>query len=117
MVLAGKVNKDIVGTLNQIGGKGIGLSGQRRQSDPSAQKIFWKKRRKIDIGYVGEVEVVNKEMLESLIYSGYIPVISSIGMGKDGMSYNINADYVAGAVAKAVQANKFILLTDGRDFP
>ena len=112
MVLAGKVNKDIVGTLNQIGGKGIGLSGKDGNLIQARKKYLEKNGEKIDIGYVGEVEVVNKEMLESLIYSGYIPVISSIGMGKDGMSYNINADYVAGAVAKAVQANKFILLTD-----
>jgi acetylglutamate kinase len=112
MVLAGKVNKDIVGTLNQIGGKGIGLSGKDGNLIQARKKYLEKNGEKIDIGYVGEVEAVNKEMLESLIYSGYIPVISSIGMGKDGMSYNINADYVAGAVAKAVQANKFILLTD-----
>lgn len=112
MVLAGKVNKDIVGTLNQIGGKGIGLSGKDGNLIRARKKYLEKDGKIIDIGYVGEVESVNKEMLDSLIYSGYIPIISSIGMGSDGMSYNINADYVAGAIAKAMQANKFMLLTD-----
>ena len=112
MVLAGKVNKDIVGTLNQLGGKGIGLSGKDGNLIRARKKYLEKDGEIIDIGYVGEVESVNKEMLDSLIYGGYIPVISSIGMGADGMSYNINADYVAGAIAKAMQADKFMLLTD-----
>ncbi len=112
MVLAGKVNKDIVGTLNQLGGKGIGLSGKDGNLIRARKKYLEKDGEIIDIGYVGEVESVNKEMLDSLIYGGYIPVISSIGMGADGMSYNINADYVAGAIAKAMHADKFMLLTD-----
>ncbi|MGB9791039.1 MAG: acetylglutamate kinase [Thermacetogeniaceae bacterium] len=114
MVLAGKVNKEIVALINKLGGKGIGLSGKdanlieaRKKELPAAPG-----EEVVDLGYVGEIVRVNPEIIEAMKNDGYIPVIAPIGVGKDGESYNINADYVAGEVAAALGANKLVLLTD-----
>lgn len=117
MVLVGKINKAIVAELNGLGGKAVGLSGKDANL-LEAKKKFGKKKldngqfENVDIGYVGTVDKVNPELLFNLMEQGYIPVVSPIGVGSDGESYNINADYVAGALASALAADKLILLTD-----
>jgi len=118
MVLGGSVNKEIVSLLNQMGGRAIGITGKdgrlieatkltviRKTPDMQAPEI-------IDIGQVGEVKRVNTDVVDVLLRSDFIPVIAPIGVGKDGESYNINADTVAGKVAEALNAEKLILLTN-----
>lgn len=117
MVLTGHVNKEIVGRLNSVGAQAIGLSGKDGHLLRAKKKYLSKvnehgEEELIDIGFVGRVDSVNVDLLHKLIESGYIPVISSVGMGDNGESYNINADYVAGAIARALRADKFVLLTD-----
>ncbi len=113
MVLAGKVNKEIVSLINQLGGKGIGLSGKDAGLITALPKVLPASvDQGVDLGHVGEVEQVNPEIIQTVKDEGYIPVIAPIGVGKDGKTYNINADYVAGAVAAALKANKLVLLTD-----
>ncbi|MBG9988363.1 acetylglutamate kinase [Aerococcaceae bacterium DSM 111176] len=113
MVLAGQVNPDIVGKLNHIGGRGVGLSGKDGNLI-RAKKIDMTddNGNPIDLGNVGEVVSINQELIDELIRDGYIPVISSVGMDDHGQALNINADYVASAVAESIQADKFVLLTD-----
>ncbi len=123
MVLAGKVNKEIVATINQNGGQAVGLSGK------DGQLITAKKLRLtsntngkvtsadnppeiIDIGMVGEVVSVNSRVLRSLMDNQFIPVIAPVGVGKRNETYNINADLVAGHIASSLKAQKLILLTD-----
>jgi len=114
MVLAGKVNKEIVALINKLGGKGIGISGKDTNLIEAGKKTLPAApgEEPVDLGYVGEIIRVNPEIIETLKNEGYIPVIAPIGVGKDGESYNINADYVAGEVAAALGANKLVLLTD-----
>lgn len=116
MVLVGKINTEIVSLLNHHGAKAVGLSGK------DADLIIAKKHlaqvhengqiRHVDIGYVGEVEQINTDILNTLLDSGYIPVIAPIGISRENESYNINADYVAGEIAGALGAEKLMLLTD-----
>lgn len=114
MVLAGKVNKEIVALINKLGGKGIGISGKDANLIEARKKTLLAApgEEPVDLGYVGEIVRVNPEIIEAMKNDGYIPVIAPIGVGKDGESYNINADYVAGEVAAALGANKLVLLTD-----
>ena len=108
MVLAGKVNKDLVKLIEKNGGKAIGLSG----IDGSLIKAK-KLTNDIDLGFVGEITSVNTEVLNLSMNSGYIPVVSSIAIGEnDTNSYNINADTCASKIASALKAEKLILLTD-----
>ncbi|HEX3046571.1 MAG TPA: acetylglutamate kinase [Bacillota bacterium] len=116
MVLVGKLNKEIVAKLNQQGAKAVGLSGQDANL-LVAQKISPKLPENFqgeapDLGYVGEVTAINTGILQQLINDNYIPVVSSIGMGPKGESYNINADTAAGELAAALHAEKLIMLTD-----
>jgi acetylglutamate kinase len=112
MVLVGKVNKEIVQLINHKGAAAVGLSGddgrlmvarrlERRREDGSV----------VDLGQVGEVVAVNTALLD-VLEADYVPVVASVGVGEDGLSYNINADTVAGALAAALQAEKVIFLTD-----
>lgn len=117
MVLGGLVNKEIVALINNHGGKAVGLSGKDGGLIRAKKKLLRKTVEKgeeelIDIGLVGEVESVDPDILDSIERGGFIPVISPIGAGGRGEAFNINADYVASAVAGALQAEKFILLTD-----
>jgi acetylglutamate kinase len=105
MVLTGKVNPDLVATINCLGGQSVGMSGE---DGPS---IIAEPLRP-DLGFVGRVTQVNVEPITALVQRGYIPVIASIGLGYDGHAYNINADTVAAEVALALKAAKLILLTD-----
>ena len=118
MVLSGKVNKGIVADINKYGGKAIGISGKDDNMILVRQKYIEEKSenseetKKIDIGFVGEIENINTEIIKVLEKSDYIPVISSIGTDKNGQTYNINADYVAGEIAGKLNADRMIFLTD-----
>ena len=119
MVLGGLVNKDIVNLVNRYGGKAVGLSGKdgglirarkmivTGKDDPalSAPEI-------IDIGHVGEVESVDPEIVTLLESGEFIPVIAPIGVDSDGQTYNINADIVAGTLARTLMAEKLVLMTN-----
>ncbi|HXV20124.1 MAG TPA: acetylglutamate kinase [Desulfuromonadales bacterium] len=117
MVLVGQVNKDVVGYLNQHGGRAVGLSG-KDGSLLLCEKLLQEVRREdgsteqIDIGFVGDVVKVNQELIVTLEHGKFIPVIAPVGVGAGGESYNINADLVAARVAAALKAEKLILLTD-----
>jgi len=116
MVLGGLINKEIVSLINSHGGKAVGLSG-KDGGLIKARKKYLKKSDPmdedgIDIGQVGEVESVNPEILNTLERDGFVPVISPIGVGKSGETFNINADNAASAIASALRAEKLILLTD-----
>jgi len=118
MVLVGKVNKEIVSLINQEGGKAIGLSGKDARLITAKKLKLTKSRGKgkkpevIDIGMVGEVKAINPGVIEALEKENFIPVIAPVGVGEEGETYNINADLVAGKIASALKAEKFILLTD-----
>ena len=106
MVLVGRVNKELVSLINQAGGSAVGLCGKDGnlfKARPEGQE---------GMGFVGEVTKVNTKLLESLVNSRYIPIVSSVGEDENGQAYNINADTVAGELAAAVGAEKLILLTD-----
>lgn len=118
MVLAGSINKEIVTAINRAGGRAIGLCGKdanlmrakrllrtKRDPDSNIEKV-------LDLGFVGEPTEVDAELLRQLSKSDVIPVIAPIGVGDDGETFNINADTAAGAVAGALQASRFLLLTD-----
>lgn len=113
MVLGGAVNKTVVSLLNQAGGKAIGITGKDGDLI-RAKKMAMKDAngQTLDIGFVGEVESVNRAVIDSLVHSDFIPVIAPVGVGADGQSYNINADLVAGKVAEALAAEKLMLLTN-----
>ena len=104
MVLAGKINKEIVALFNQLGGKAIGLSGQDGSLLVAKKKIL--PGEKIDLGFVGEVETIHTSLIHTLLEKSYIPVIAPVGIGRDGHFYNINADTVAGELAGALKAEK-----------
>ena len=113
MVLTGKINTRLVAEINVCisadqgnGLKGIGLSGE------DAQLIMVKKYNSIDLGFVGEIEKINPEILFLLLEKNYIPVIATIGVDGSGVRYNINADIVAGKLSIALKAEKLIYLTD-----
>lgn len=117
MVLAGKVNKDIVSLININGGRAIGLSG-KDGGLITAEKLYLKEGDEfvmtpeiIDLGHVGSVKKVDVDVLTS-ISKDFIPVIAPVGVGEDHQAYNINADLVAGGIAAALKARKLILLTD-----
>lgn len=112
MILSGKVNKGIVSDINKYGGKAVGLSGKDDNLILAEKKYIEKGNEKIDIGFVGEIKEVNIEIIKFLEDNNYIPVISSIGTDRNGQTYNINADYVAGSIAGKLQADRLIFLTD-----
>ena len=118
MVLGGLVNKEIVNLINQHGGKAVGLTGKDGQMIHAKKLIFTRDAPEmdvpeiIDIGHVGEVDGIDKSVLDMLVNSDFIPVVAPIGVGDDGQSYNINADLVAGKLAETLQAEKLILLTN-----
>jgi acetylglutamate kinase len=118
MVLSGSINKELVGWIRTAGGKAIGISGKdgglvtaskvtRTKKDPDSQI-----EQAIDLGFVGEPELIDTSVIETLSASGMIPVIAPIAAGKDGETYNINADTMAGAIAAAIGAARLFLLTD-----
>ena len=118
MVLVGKVNKEIVALINRNGGRAVGLSGKDGQLITARKMKYIKDKGDdrppeiIDIGMVGEITTIDNQVLMSLIESEFIPVIAPVGAGKEGETYNINADLVAGHIAASLGARKLILLTD-----
>jgi acetylglutamate kinase len=116
MVLGGMINKEIVALINQHGGRAVGLTGKDgrlirakkvREGDGSSEGD-----EPIDMGLVGEVEEVDPQVIRNLDQDRFIPVIAPIGADSEGRTYNINADWVAGAVASSLKAEKLLLLTD-----
>ena len=105
MVLVGKVNRDIVSAINVHGSLAVGMSGEDANLITAAPTD-------VDLGFVGNVSVVDPSMLERLVAEGLIPVVATIGADESGQAYNINADTVAGALAEAMRAEKLIFLTD-----
>ena len=116
MVLDGKINSEIVNLLNRRGVKAVGLSGKDAGLIKARKKMATvyegEAEKQVDIGYVGEVEEIQTGIIEDLLDRGYVPVVAPIGVGENGESYNINADYVAAEMAGALQAEKLLLLTD-----
>ena len=118
MVLAGSINKEIVGWIGQAGGRAVGLSGKDagfvtaekvgRSTPDKLQGI----ERHVDLGFVGQPVGVDRRIIDTLSAAGIIPVIAPIAIGADGHTYNINADTMAGAIAAALGASRFFLLTD-----
>jgi acetylglutamate kinase len=118
MVLAGSINKSIVASIQQAGGRAVGISGKdgnlmiaerltKKKTDPATGKVT-----EIDFGFVGEPVRVNTEILETIMKSDAIPVIAPVGVGWEGETFNVNADTAAGAIATATQAKRLLLLTD-----
>lgn len=118
MVLAGKINKEIVAAIHEVGGRAIGLSGKdgrllrarkltrtKRDPDSNLEQV-------LDLGFVGEPDHVDTTVLEHLVATDAIPVVAPVGYGDDGHTYNINADTAAGAIAAAMEARKLYMLTD-----
>ncbi len=118
MVLAGSINKQIVANINAQGGKAVGISGKdanlmgvrklRKQVSNPDSNIM----KVVDLGFVGEPTDVDPDIVEVMISSDLIPVIAPLGVGKDGQTYNVNADTFAGAVAAELRAKRLLLLTD-----
>ena len=109
MVLGGQVNKEVVELINQAGGKAVGLTGQdgafihaKKMTLPSKENL----------GQVGEIESIDPAVIEALEAGGFIPVVAPIGTGRDGTTYNINADLVAGKLAEVLRAEKLVVLTN-----
>jgi acetylglutamate kinase len=119
MVLAGSINKEIVGWIAGAGGRAVGISGKdaglvlcekvgdKREPDPNSGI-----ERNVDLGFVGEPVKVDRRILDSLSRDNIIPVVAPVGIGADGHTYNINADTMAGAIAAELKARRFFLLTD-----
>ncbi len=118
MVLAGSINKAIVASIQQAGGRAVGVSGKdgnlliaerytKQKKDPETGKMIT-----IDFGQVGEPARVNSEILTMIMKADAIPVVAPIGVGWDGDTYNVNADTAAGAIATATGAKRLLLLTD-----
>ncbi len=115
MVLGGQVNKEIVNLINRHGGKAVGLTGQDGNFI-HAHKLLMEDlndpQKMIDVGLVGEISAIDPSIINFLDGGDFIPVVAPIGVGKDGESYNINADVVAGKLAEILGAEKLIMLTN-----
>jgi len=115
MVLGGTVNKEIVTLINQVGGKAVGLTGKDGALIRAKKLLVADEANpgaKVDIGQVGEIDAIDPDAISALEESGFIPVVAPIGVGKNGESYNINADLVAGKLAEVLKAEKLVLLTN-----
>ena len=117
MVLAGAVNGEIVTAINRAGGRAVGLSGKDGNlitakkvtlRKPDAQGVL----QEVDLGFVGEPDIIDTDIVEDIMAADMIPVVAPLGVGRDGRTYNINADTAAGAIAGALEAARMILLTD-----
>ena len=112
MVLVGQINQEIVGLIQQQGGKALGLSGVDGGTITAHKKTMTQDGTEIDLGFVGEVTAVNNALIQQAVANGYIPVISPIGCDENGNIYNINADYAAASIAASLEADKLFMLTD-----
>jgi len=115
MVLGGQVNKDVVNLINHAGGKAVGLTG-KDGNFIRAKKLLLENKdnpaEPIDVGAVGDITQIDPSLVGHLEGGGFIPVIAPIGVGKEGETYNINADVVAGKIAEVLKAEKLVLLTN-----
>ncbi|OPY40994.1 MAG: Acetylglutamate/acetylaminoadipate kinase [Methanoregulaceae archaeon PtaU1.Bin222] len=117
MVLVGKINSNIISLIAKSGGQGVGLSGNdgnliiARKMEPQKVHVAGKEQE-VDLGHVGEIEVINPAVLHTLLDKGYIPVVSPIAIDRNGQSLNINADTAAGEIAISLKAFKLINMTD-----
>ena len=118
MVLVGKINTDLVVRLNLLGGRAVGLNGKDAnliQAKKHLADVYENGEvNLVDIGFVGNVEKINTELINILLDNDFIPVIAPTGVGVNGETYNINADSVAGEIAGALKAEKLLVLTDVR---
>lgn len=118
MVLGGKINKDIVAGINRQGGKAVGLTGKDGMLITAKKMTIYQQDDQnkppeiIDPGMVGDVESINPDIIHTLTAKGFIPIIAPVGFGKNGETYNINADIVASKIAAALAAERLMLLTD-----
>jgi len=118
MVLAGSINKELVGWINAAGGTAAGISGKDAHLIRAAKVTRTKRdpdsyiEQVVDLGFVGEPEHIDRTIIDVLIAANIVPVIAPVGMGADGHTYNINADTMAGAIAGAIGAKRLFLLTD-----
>jgi acetylglutamate kinase len=113
MVLGGTVNKEIVTLINQAGGKAVGLTGKDGDLIRARKLLVaGEGGEKIDIGQVGEIESIDPGVIEALEAGGFIPVVAPVGAGRNGETYNINADLVAGKLAEVLRAEKLVMLTN-----
>lgn len=116
MALSGQVNSDLVKGLNKAGCKAVGLSGKDASMVIAQQRTHTVQvdgeTEKVSLGHVGNVKRINTDLVRSVIKEGYIPVIAPIGVGEDMKDYNINADMFAGHMAGALEAARFVALTD-----
>lgn len=115
MVLGGQVNKDIVNLINQHGGKAVGLTGKDGNCIRAKKLMLEDKDNPgdlIDVGQVGQITQIDPSLIDHLDKGAFIPVIAPIGVGKDGETYNINADVVAGKIAEVLKAEKLVMLTN-----
>ncbi|MDI9454852.1 MAG: Acetylglutamate kinase [Spirochaetes bacterium ADurb.Bin315] len=109
MVLSGSIGKSLVDNLEQVGIKAVGISGKDGRTFLCEKKKDEKGR---DLGFVGEIRKVDTTLVDSLLKSNFVPVLSPVGVDTEGNTYNINADYAASAIAGALSAQKLIFLTD-----
>jgi acetylglutamate kinase len=117
MVLSGAINKSIVAAIMSAGAKAVGISGKdgglieadkitaRRDPNSAVEKV-------VDLGFVGRPTKIENKVLDALMHGGLIPVVAPLGLGKDGQTYNINADTVAGAISSSLKAKRMLMLTD-----
>jgi len=114
MVLGGQVNKEVVELINQAGGKAVGLTGQDGAFIHARKMVLppSKENGAVDLGQVGEIESIDPSVIEALEKGGFIPVVAPIGTGGDGLTYNINADLVAGKLAEVLRAEKLVVMTN-----
>jgi acetylglutamate kinase len=108
MVLGGKINREIVALVQRAGGRAVGLTG----SDGDMLRVTRRLVEGRDLGRVGRVEAVNPDPIGAVALAGFVPVIAPIGVDARGVTHNVNADEAAGAIARALEAEKLILLTD-----
>ena len=109
MVLSGSIGKSLVENLESVGVEACGINGKDGHTLQARKKVY---KNGSDLGFVGEIEKVDTHLLETLIHSGYVPVISPVGVDMFSQTYNINADYAASAIAGALNAQKLVFLTD-----
>ncbi|MFB8025441.1 acetylglutamate kinase [Streptomyces sp. NPDC056465] len=112
MVLAGRVQRELVGLINAHGPYAVGLTGEDAHSMTAVRRTAWVDGRPVDIGLVGDVVDVDPGMLHALLTQGHIPVVSPVARGEDGQVYNVNADLAASALAVALGAERLVMLTD-----
>lgn len=112
MLLSGGINKDLTLSFNNEGVKAVGMSGKDGGLITAKRKSLKKGDQYLDIGFVGEIEMVDPSYLRILLENGYLPVIAPIGFDKSGVTYNLNADDVASKICTALKAEKLILMTD-----